>query len=239
MPKRIILLMLITMALCWKADGLCAQDVCEMGFYGGTNKAKLEERFFDYDNRWGGQVGFDAKVGAKWVQVEMSLGYLNAGTKYTLNSRVGLNENSMHQEQTFKYKSSAHYVDIPVSLALGWWGMEDSGFGLTVSGGAYMSVGLAGKIKVKGDFKSHDESGFLYETFSKDYSTKLFGDEPFQYKRFDAGWTVGARLALGEVFRVAVSYRQGLVNLSNVDGYKATNRMLMIGVIFAIPGDDY
>ena len=51
MPKRIILLMLITMALCWKADGLCAQDVCEMGFYGGTNKAKLEERFFDYDNR--------------------------------------------------------------------------------------------------------------------------------------------------------------------------------------------
>ena len=91
MPKRIILLMLITMALCWKADGLCAQDVCEMGFYGGTNKAKLEERFFDYDNRWGGQVGFDAKVGAKWVQVEMALGYLNAGTKYTLNSRVGLN----------------------------------------------------------------------------------------------------------------------------------------------------
>lgn len=214
-----------------------AQDVCEGGFYVGTNRTKFHERFFVYDNRWGGQVGFDAKIGNKFIQTELSLGYLNMGVKYIVNGVVGLDKNSKYQEHRYTYKSSGHYIDLPISISLGWWDMQDSGFGMTVSGGAYMSVGLAGEINVKGEYKSHDEGGHLYDSFSKKYSIKYFGDNNYQYKRFDAGWTVGGRFALGEIIRISVLYRQGFVNLSNIKNYKVTNRSLMLGLIFVVPED--
>ena len=237
MKKRILILLLV-MLQCLGVSHVLAQEVCDIGFYAGTNMAKLNERFFDYDNRIGGQAGVDLKVGNKWCQGEFSLGYLNVGAKYSRATFVGSDEAGLWQEQRSKVKSSGHYIDIPMSLALGWWDMKESGFCLTVSGGAYMSIGLGGRIKETQDVRIVNEYGVLTDSFTEEASGGFFGDEPYQQKRFDAGWTVGARLALGSVFRIAVSYRHGLVNLSNIDGYKVNNNAIMFSLIFAGSGVD-
>lgn len=236
MFKRLFLI-LFCIAFCFTGS-LCAQEVFDFGFYGGTNVAKLNERYFDYDNRWGYQAGMDWKVGNKWCQGEIALGYLNMGNKYKQDLIVGPNDSGEYQEHLYSYKSNLHYIDIPASFALGWWNTKDGGFGITVSGGAYMAVGVGGKINVTADFKSHDAGGQIYESFSQEYSTKYFGDKEYQYKRLDAGWTVGLRLGLGNVVRIAVSYRHGLTNLSNIEGYKVTNRALILSLIFNVAGGD-
>ncbi len=234
------ILFLFALLPCWSASMINAQFIGELGFYGGTNMSKLNERFFDYPNRWGGQVGFTAVVGNKWCQGEISLSYLNIGHKYNSRMMLGMNDTGRSQIQFRKYKASAHYIDLPVSLALGWWNMDKSGFGLMVTGGAYVSAGLGGKIKVNQDVRSYNDSGVLYENFSTDeLSTSYFGDNPHQYKRFDAGWTVGLRFGLGPTIRLTASYRQGLVNLSNIKGYKVTNRAIMIGLFLNFVHEDY
>ena len=235
--RRFGAFLLSGLLLCLAVPGLRAQEVLDFGFYGGANVAKLDERFFDYDNRWGGQVGLDWKVGNKWCQGDFALGYLNMGSKYVINTSVGDGSSGEVQRQRYNYKGVGHYIDIPASLALGWWDIDDSGFGFALSGGAYMSVGVAGNIDVEGEFRNLNAGGNVYDSFSKEYSEKYFGDKPYQYKRLDAGWTVGARLGIGEVFRIAVSYRQGLTNLSNLEGYEVKNKAFILSLVFVVSGD--
>lgn len=216
---------------------LHSQDVCEVGFYLGTNMSKLNEEFFNYDNAWGGQVGAEWKVGSKWCQFEGQIGYSVMMSKYKDMVEVGQLEGGLVQRNESQYKAVGHYLDLPLYLSLGWWDMKDTGFGLTVLGGAFMEVGLAGKINIETDSENINY-GVVTERHTSHNSTSLFGDDNCNMKRVNAGWTIGGRMALGERIRIGATYRHGLVNLSNVHGRKSTRNSFFINIAFAF-GEDY
>lgn len=209
-----------------------SQDVCEGGFYLGTNMSKLHEELFSYDNAWGGQAGVEWKVGSKWCQFEGQIGYSAMMSKFKDYIEVGQQEGGIVQRNKSVYKAVGHYLDLPLYLSLGWWDMEDSEFGFTVMGGAYMEVGLAGTINIETDLENLNY-GVVTARHTSHYSTSLFGDDQCNIKRFNAGWTVGARLALGYMIRIGATYRHGLIDLSNVHGRKSTRNSFFINIAFA------
>lgn len=221
---------------------LQAQKVLEGELYGGTNISKFETIFNDYDNFWGGQGGFIMKLGAKWIQFEGGLEYDYKGTKYIQNITVGSStDHSFHIDNETKVKYAGHYITIPLSVALGYWNITErndrEGIGFTVSGGGYINVGVAGQIKSRTTSLYYEGNSPVWEADPESFSTKVFGDSPHQIKRFDAGWSVGCMFGAGSIFRIGASYRHGLINISNLKGYKICNREILVNLIFGLNFD--
>lgn len=219
-----------------------AQSVVDVGFYGGLNFSRFDTKYDEYDNLLGGQGGFNVKVGTKWFQIEGALEYCYRGTKYRQDINVGsTTDNSYTTEYKSKIVSGGHHILIPLSFAVGYWNMtEDNeweGAGLTVSGGGYIDIGVAGRTKAELSAIYSEGSASVQDYDYDPVSTKLFGDLPHQIKRFDVGWTVGVMFGAGSVFRLGVSYRHGLINLSNMDGYKIYNRSISLNLIIGMNFD--
>lgn len=216
----------------WIAHFAYGQEFFNGGFYVRANMSTPNYEFIDYDKRFGGDIGFAAETGCKWCYVEYGLGYTNIGMKYKCELDLhDANSLEYRENHKIKYKGIGHYIDIPLAIAFRLANKE--GFGISISGGGYMDIGIAGKIKIKDSF-----SVFSYQAkeYSEDwkYDTKLFGDESYQYKRFDAGWKVGANIHLGPVVRIGAEYRQGAINLSRLEGTKFTNKVFNLSLIFMI-----
>lgn len=233
--------MIIALFLCliFIPEKIAAQAVRDGGFYAGANISKFDTHYNEYDNLWGGQGGIMFKVGTKWLQMEAALEYAYRGTKYQQTLYVGsTTDSSYRNEYQSKVVSSGHHITIPISLALGYWNMTEdndwSGAGFTVSGGGYIDIGVAGHTKANLSYV-YKESGAAIEDIKYDpVSTKLFGDLPHQIKRFDAGWTVGMMFGAGSGFRIGASYRHGLLNMSNLKGYKIYNRGIFLNFILGM-----
>lgn len=200
------------------------------GIYVRANMSSPNYDFIDFKNRFGGGAGITMETGWKWGYLEYGIGYSNVGMKYeagmgVMESGNGIAFNEYHEH---RYVAKGHYMEIPVAIAFRL--ANKKGFGMSVDGGGYMSVGVAGKIKIDEHLTCKSYGAVIYEEDNlKEVS--LFGDKTHQYKRLDAGWKVGAKIHLGECVRIGVEYRRGLTNMSNLEGTKFTNNVFNLSLL--------
>ncbi len=234
--------LLLTLPLMALAD----ETVVDGGFLAGMNTSGVSSRFNEYDNLLGGQGGFWLKIGKKWFQVETGLEYSYRANKFEQISEVGvLGDPSTLQTQKYSVRSSSHHITFPLSIAFGFWPNNDCGesrdgdfIGVSVSGGGYVDVGVAGTIKAKGSCVFQPYGSTQSDMQLGPVSTGLYGSDSYQQKRFDYGWQVGLIFGVGTVFRIGATYRHGLANLSNLPDYKITNRCLMVNIMFSFFADN-
>lgn len=205
------------------------QEFFNFGIYGRANMSKPDYEFIDFDNRFGGDIGFILETGWKWGYLEYGIGYSNIGMKYKCDFALKcLDTQEYSEEHKMTYRGIGHYIDIPVAIAFRL--ANKKGFGISVSGGGYMTIGVAGKIKLEDKFTAYSYRVVSY-TDTWEYETELFGDETHQFKRFDAGWKIGINVHLGKVVRIGAEYRQGAINLSQLEGTKLTNKVFNLSLI--------
>ncbi|MBP3471725.1 MAG: outer membrane beta-barrel protein [Paraprevotella sp.] len=220
---------IISVLALWIVHAAYGQEFFNFGMYGRANMSKPNYEFIDFDNRFGGDIGFILETGWKWGYLEYGLGYSNVGMKYKCNYALNSLYSQEHSEDgKITYRGIGQYIDIPVAVAFRL--ANKKGYGISVSGGGYMSIGVAGKINIENQFTSYTFQAIDF-TDTWEYETKLFGDETHQYKRFDAGWKVGMNIHLGKVVRIGAEYRQGAINLSQLEGAKLTNKVFNLSLI--------
>ena len=215
-----------------------AQHVVDGGFYAGMNNNGLKSPMNEYDNRWGGQGGFFLKLGNKWTQGETALEYSFRSFKYDQCMIVGSVEDHSYKEQwKMSVISTSHHITLPLSVAVGYWPMTEDNFyegvGITISGGGYIDIGVAGTTKAKINYAYVESNSVRYDHSPDPVKTDLYGSENHQLRRFDYGWTVGMMFGAGPGFRIGASYRHGLANISNMDGYKMYNKTLFINLMLS------
>lgn len=218
------------------------QDCWDVSLYGGTNVSNMKTQFDEYDNAWGGQGGFLVKRGWTWAQIEGGLEYSYKGYKYDQRMTIGMvtgPDVGKYNDKKCRISSMSHHITLPISLAIGVWpDYDEGGFGFTISGGGYVDIGIAGKTKLT-EKVSYIHNGYQYAVGEEEkYETDVFGNLNHQLKRFDAGWQVGAMIALGPVVRLGATYRLGLVNVSNISNYKMYNKSIMVNLLFNCNYDD-
>lgn len=215
-----------------------AQEVAEGGIFSGVNRGGLATRFDEYDNRTGAQGGMWLKVGSKWIQGEGALEYSFRGFKYNQGVRVGsvFDDTYCHDWQC-RVTSTSHHLSLPLSVAVGYWPLMEKrdyeGVGITISGGGYIDFGIVGATKAKVEYAYMEGNSIMGDYTPGSVKAGLYGDLPHQLKRFDYGWSVGMMFGAGAGFRIGASYRQGLANLSNLDGYKAYNRCFLVNLMLS------
>lgn len=215
-----------------------AQMVIDGGFYAGMNINGLNTPLHEYDNRCGGQGGFMLKVGNRWIQGETALEYSYREFRYDQSVKVGSTNDASYQERwKTSVISSSHHITLPLSVAVGYWPMtEDNdyeGVGFTISGGGYIDIGVVGTTKAKSNYAYLESNSIMKDHKCNPIKSNLYGSENHQLHRFDYGLTVGMMFGAGAGFRLGVSYRHGLANLSNMDGYKIRNKTLFINLIIS------
>lgn len=236
LKTRHTLLAVFLIVFSLQSQTAAGQDVLDGGFFAGMNTSNIDTKFSEYDSRWGGQGGFWLKLGSKWIQGEAALEYSYRSYKYQQDVIVGSTTDQTYSNVfNNSIVSTSHHITIPLSIAVGYWNMtEDNdyeGAGLTVSGGCYIDIGIAGRTKAEVNYKYKEGGSVVYDHKPEPVKTGLYGDKKHQLKRLDAGWTVGMMFGAGAGFRIGASYRHGFVNISNIDGYKIYNRSLCINFL--------
>lgn len=218
---------IIVLMMMW-IPSINGQEVTMGGMYGGVNRTKWDTSFSEFNPGWMGQFGFIGKAGLSWLQVDFAAEITGKNTGFTQVTTV----TDTDQKWVTTYKDvvsnkSAH-LTIPVSMAIGYWHQEEDNYegwgGISVSGGMYVDVGIGGRSDCKVTVTHKSGNQEIVETYRD--GDAMFGSSPSKYKRFDAGWQVGV-MAGGRV-GVGATYRYGLLNLSNVPGYKIYSRTLSI-----------
>ncbi len=217
-----------------------SQDVLEAILYGGVNFSNLHTKYNEYDNALGGQGGFLTKVGSRFVQVELGLEYSYKGYKYKNETQVG-SEGGADSNYSFvvetRISSMSHHITIPIAIAIGKWSDEGNG-GISFSGGGYADIGIYGRNVAKEKTLYYDANALYGVDDEVKYKTDLYGDMNHQIKRIDAGWQLGCLIGMGPVLRIGATYRRGLVNVSNISGYKQYNKSFMINLLFCVHYED-
>lgn len=231
-------ILVFTIILVFPALTCFSQAITLPSLYVGTNRMSLDSKFNVLNPGWGGQLGFNMKVGCKWIQFDAGLEFNVKGLNKKYNQLMSF-ENGVELESKNSISSYALHTTLPVGLSLGYYKGDFEGYnvmGASLVGGGYIDLGIWGQNRLKQNNTLFNRNSNKYEE-SNVYTQNCFGDASIQRKRFDAGIYFGIA-ATTDIIGVSVIYRKGFLNMSNIDGYKFTNNGLFINLTLNCTKDD-
>lgn len=215
-----------------------SQSVALGSLYAGANRMSLDSRYNIMDPAWGGQLGLNLKVGAKWIQFDYGLELNVKGLKMEYSHDMEA-DTGRKLESNNSITSYAVHTTIPVGVSLGYYSGDYEGCNIeggSIVGGGFIDLGIWGQNWLKqSNVLSNRHSTIMEE--SNIYTQNCFGKSSIQRKRFDAGIYFGVALTTS-VIGVSVIYRKGLLNLSNVDGCNYTSNGLFINLSYNFTYED-
>jgi hypothetical protein len=181
-----------------------------LGVKGGLNMSNLYgDELTDKNVKFGFNIGLAADYEFQPdMAIQTGLFFSSKGAKVTREY------NSVSGE----FKQNLNYLQLPVHFAYKYEVMPATR--LVFHAGPYIAYGVGGKSEIT--------SGSVSIT-----NDKVFGDEDYQYKPFDAGLGLGVGAELGQ-FLLDLGWDMGLVNISRIDdgNIKNQNAYLSIGYRF-------
>lgn len=224
--------MLITGIMCLLSAAICcAQQIALPSLYVGTNRASLDSRYEVLDPGWGGQLGFNLKIGGKWIQFDGGLEFDVKGFRKKYDQTIS-SESGRNIESNNSITSYGLHTVLPLGLSLGYYVPDDleggNILGASVVGGGFIDLGIWGETSLTQKNRLSHNNNVLFEE-SNTYKQNCFGSHSLQRKRFDAGIYFGLA-ATTNIVGISVIYRKGLLNVSNIDNLSYKNNGLYINL---------
>lgn len=236
--QRLLMILLLDIITVLFGSNCFSQAIVLPTLYLGTNRMSLDSRYKVMNPGWGGQIGYNIKAGAKWIQFDGGLELNVRGMKMKYNQTMTA-DNGRELKSENSISSYALHTTIPAGISLGYYvgdGKDSNIVGGSIVGGGFIDVGIWGQNRLTQKNKLSNSYSTLTEE-SNTYSQSCFGKSSIQRKRFDAGIYLGVDLTT-ELLGISVIYRKGLFNMSNIDGYDYTGNGLFINLTFNCTCDD-
>lgn len=223
---------LMTCLMWLLSTSICgAQQIVLPSLYVGTNRASLKSRYDILDPGWGGQIGFNLKIGGKWIQFDGGLEFDVKGFRKKYDQIISSESGRMIESNNLITSYGLHTV-LPLGLSLGYYVPDDLDggniLGASVVGGGFIDLGIWGENSLTQKNRLSDHNHVLFEE-SNTYTQNCFGSHSLQRKRFDAGIYFGLA-ATTNVVGISVIYRKGFLNMSNIDNLSYKNNGLYINL---------
>lgn len=236
--QRFLWILLLDIMSLLSGSTCFSQSIVLPSLYAGTNRMSLDSKFKVMDPGWGGQLGYNIKAGAKWIQFDGSFELNVKGLRKEYNQTM-TSETGREIESKNSMSSYALHTTIPVGISLGYYVGDNKGVdveGGSIVGGGFIDVGIWGQNRLTQKNRLSNQHGLLTEE-SNTYKQNCFGASSIQRKRFDAGIYFGVA-ATTSIIGISVIYRKGLLNISNIDGYNYTSNGLFINLTFNCTYED-
>ncbi len=101
---------------------------------------------------------------------------------------------------------------------------------LQVNTGPFLAMGLFGKMKLR----QEDAQGNMYTVGEVDWFGSAADTQSAQFKRFDMGWHVGARLRFANKISVGYAFEAGFVDTGRSTTYSVKTRSHLVNLGFTL-----
>ena len=201
----------------WAEDGFFSTEKSDeqvsVEFRGGLSVSQMAAVEDGASNKGYRRLGYNAGAIID-VPILKSLGF-QTGVSFV---QKGLNEEANLMGTLTRTKSNPGYLEIP--LLASYRHDFKKKIQLQVNTGPFLAVGICGKFKTS----QPDAFGNMQTVSTIDW----FGDssdmQSAQFKRFDMGWHIGARLKFKDRVSLGYSYEAGFVDTARNIGYKVKTR---------------
>lgn len=236
--RKFYMILLLEIIFLLPGSTCFSQSIVLPSIYVGANRMSLDSQYKILDPGWGGQLGFNIKSGAKWIQFDGGLEFNVTNLKKKYDQSM-TSDTGRKLESKSSISSYAIHTTIPVGISLGYYVSEWNHTNIeggSIVGGGFVDIGIWGQNRIKQDNRLSSQRSTLFEE-SNVYTQNCFGNSSIQRKRFDAGIYLGIAVTTS-LIGINVIYRKGFLNMSNIDGYNYTNNGLFINLTFNCTYDD-
>ncbi len=218
--KKMIIMAAVLLAACecgWAEDGFFStkksEEQVSVEFRGGLSVSQMAAVDDGASNKGYRRLGYNASAVID-IPVWVSLGF-QTGVTF---AQKGMNEEALVMGAMTKTKSNPGYLEIPL-LASYRHAFKEK-VQLQVNAGPFLAMGVCGKFKTK----QQDALGNWQPTGEMDWFGGKNDIQTAQFKRFDMGWHIGARLKFNDRVSLGYSYEAGFVDTARNLGYKVKTR---------------
>lgn len=227
----IVKILIVNLIFLLSTSTCFSQEIMLPSVYVGTNRFSLSSKYDVLNPGWGGQLGFNTKVGSKWIQFDASLEFDVKGLRKKYSQTMTA-ETGRTMESNNSITSYALHAVIPLGISIGYYAPEIDNseyniLGASLVGGGFIDLGIWGENRLKQENRLSNTH--IINEESTVYTQNCFGGNALQRKRFDAGIYFGIA-ATTQIIGVSIVYRKGFLNVSNIDKLTCNNNGLYINL---------